>query len=70
MSDFAVPNTNPGPCGKCNGTGKYRWRRPAGRELIELEGPCYSCGGSGRQELTDILRNQAYNRHKAARMGI
>ena len=64
MRDLAVPNASPGRCGKCNGTGEYRWGavidgKPSHR------GVCHSCRGTGRQDKTQIARNMAYNRHKA-----
>lgn len=69
MYDLAVPNCEPGPCEKCNGTGRYKWGASVnGRG--QHEGDCHSCRGTGRQTESDIRRNLAYNRHKIVRLGI
>ena len=71
MYDFSVPNSKPGQCAKCRGTGEYRW---AGAMVNGVwkgkSGPCHSCGGTGHQTQRDIHRNVAYNRHKIVRIGL
>lgn len=71
MYDFSVPNSEPGPCAKCKGTGLYRW----GGAMVNgawkgKSGPCHSCQGTGKQSAKQIRRNQAYNRHKLNTIGI
>lgn len=71
MYDFAVPNSSPGPCAKCNGSGEYRW----GGAMVNgvwkgKSGACFSCRGTGKQNRRQIVRNITYNRHKLARIGI
>lgn len=69
MSDFSVPNAQPGPCAKCGGSGIYRWgTRINGKG--GNEGPCFSCQGTGKQSARQIRRNNAYNRFKLQREGI
>ena len=67
MWDFSVPNERPGPCGKCKGTGKYRWGAIVNGRPSK-EGDCNSCRGRGEQTAADIARNNSYNRHKLAEM--
>jgi len=67
MYDLAQPNSKPGECGKCRGTGIYRWGTSTNGRTAH-EGPCYSCSGTGRQDAADIRRNNTYNRHKVARI--
>ena len=67
MYDLAQPNAEPGLCRKCKGTGVYRWGAVVNGHSAH-SGPCHSCGGTGRQTAADIRRNEAYNRHKIARM--
>lgn len=69
MYDFAVPNTKPGKCEKCSGSGTYRWGATVNGQPRH-SGPCHSCGGTGEQSVKDIRRNQAYNRHKIALIGV
>lgn len=65
MTDLSVPNSTPGTCAKCSGSGTYRW---AGRMENGVwkgkSGDCHSCRGTGEQTQRDIYRNVAYNRHK------
>lgn len=71
MTDFAVPNSKPGKCAKCNGSGKYRWGGAVVNGVWKgKEGDCYSCGGTGVQTRRDIGRNVAYNRHKMAEIAL
>ena len=68
MYDLSVPNSKPGPCAKCAGTGSYKWSATeAGRAIVKA-GPCYSCRGTGEQRRDDIRRNSTYNRFKIARL--
>ncbi len=65
MTDFSVPNTKPGKCAKCNGSGKYRWAGHTENGVWKgKEGPCHSCRGTGQQDWTQIKRNECWNRHK------
>jgi DnaJ-class molecular chaperone len=63
MYDFAVPNAKPGTCEKCRGSGEYRWGAVVNGKA-QHSGKCHSCGGTGKQSVSDIRRNVAYNRHK------
>jgi DnaJ-class molecular chaperone len=69
VTDFAVPNSTPGKCAKCSGSGVYRW---AGAMVNGVwrgqEGPCHSCRGTGRQDEADMRRNEAFNRHQLSRI--
>lgn len=65
MYDLSLPNDRPGECSKCHGTGLYRWG-PVVNGAPKHIGDCHSCRGSGKQDLDDIRRNRAYNRHKVA----
>ena len=69
MYDMSIPNAEPGPCAKCNGTGEYRWGAVINGKPSK-SGQCHSCRGTGKQTQHDIRRNVAYNRHKLATMGI
>ena len=65
MYDFSVPNSEPGTCQKCRGTGVYSWAANInGRS--RKSGPCFSCQGTGQQCRRQISRNRAYNRYKIA----
>lgn len=67
MYDLSHPNDAPGPCGKCRGTGVYRWGATInGRS--EKQGTCFSCRGTGKQSKRQIARNRTYNVHKIARL--
>lgn len=69
MSDFSVPNSKPGKCAKCNGTGVFRFGGAVvNGKFIGKSGPCWSCAGTGHQTRSDIHRNVAYNRHKLSSM--
>lgn len=63
MYDMAVPNSEPGRCEKCSGSGEYRWG-PVINGQAKHAGQCHSCRGTGQQTTADIRRNVAYNRHK------
>lgn len=65
MYDMAHENARPGECGKCHGTGLYRWGAVVNGSP-QHEGQCHSCKGTGRQSPKDMARNRAYNRHKLA----
>lgn len=65
MYDLSQPNSRPGVCVKCKGSGAYRWG-PSVNGKMANSGPCYSCSGTGKQTRSDIRRNQIYNRHKIA----
>lgn len=67
MYDLSMPNDRPGRCGKCRGTGLYRWGATVNGRSSK-SGPCFSCQGTGRQSSRQIRRNVAYNRHKVARI--
>lgn len=69
MYDLSVPNARPGKCAKCGGSGVYCWG-PVVNGTPRHSGKCNSCGGTGEQTVKDIRRNQAYNRHKLARIGL
>jgi DnaJ-class molecular chaperone len=63
MTDFAWVNDKPGKCGKCNGTGTYRWGAFVNGRATH-EGTCYSCRGTGEQTRVQMRRNSVYNNHK------
>lgn len=65
MYDLAMPNEKPGQCGKCKGTGEYRWGAIVNGKATH-SGPCHSCRGTGKQDAKQIARNNAYNRYKIA----
>ncbi len=60
MYDLAQPNDKPGTCIKCKGSGVYEWG-PSVNGRMRHSGPCYSCRGTGKQDATQIKRNQYYN---------
>ena len=63
--DMAHVNSKPGKCGKCNGTGRYRWGGgTVNGKFTGNEGTCFSCRGKGHQTWSDIKRNETYNRNK------
>lgn len=64
--DFSVPNSKPGKCEKCRGTGRYSWGAVVNGKPAKT-GMCYSCRGTGCQDRADIARNRAFNRHQEAR---
>lgn len=63
MYDLSVPNSKPGLCAKCRGTGQYSWGAVVNGKPTHV-GPCHSCQGTGQQSARDIKRNEAYNRYK------
>jgi DnaJ-class molecular chaperone len=67
MYDFSQPNSKPGQCIKCKGTGTYQWGASVNGKMTH-SGSCHSCGGTGKQTQKDIKRNHAYNRHKLSEM--
>lgn len=67
MYDLSVPNTTPGACQKCNGTGIYAWGASVNGRMTNA-GPCFSCRGTGKQDKAQIKRNRTYNRHKLRRI--
>jgi hypothetical protein len=48
-------------CGGCGGTGRYV------NPVNHWTGVCYRCKGKGKQSRRDIMRNQTYDEHAAAR---
>ena len=65
MSDFAVPNSKPGVCAKCNGSGVFRFGGAVVNGVFTgNSGTCWSCRGTGKQTTQDIRRNVCYNNHK------
>jgi DnaJ-class molecular chaperone len=69
MYDFAYENAAPGTCGKCKGTGEYRWGASLNGKSMNA-GKCYSCRGTGVQDKPQIICNRVYNRYKIARVGL
>ena len=67
MYDLSMPNSKPGPCAKCGGTGTYSWGVVTNGKPSR-SGSCNSCSGKGHQTREDIQRNESYNRHKLANM--
>jgi DnaJ-class molecular chaperone len=65
MYDLSHANEVPGTCGKCKGTGEYRWGAVQNGRPSK-SGPCHSCRGTGKQDIRQIARNNAYNRYKIA----
>ena len=65
MYDLSMPNSKPGTCCKCNGSGQYVWGAVVNGKPTH-SGPCFSCRGTGKQSKTQIKRNECYNRHKIA----
>ena len=63
MYDLAHVNAAPGKCGKCSGSGEYRWG-PSVNGVSKHSGTCFSCRGTGRQNRRQIMRNGTYNRYK------
>jgi len=63
MYDLAVVNSKPGTCGKCKGTGEYRWGACVNGKMTK-SGTCFSCRGTGKQTGKQIKVNETYNRHK------
>jgi DnaJ-class molecular chaperone len=69
MYDMSQPNDKPGQCGKCRGSGEYRWGAVINGKS-QHSGKCNSCGGKGHQDAADIRRNEAYNRFKLQRLAL
>lgn len=65
MYDLSVPNSKPGVCEKCRGSGVYSWGASVNGKMSH-SGMCFSCRGSGKQSKRQISRNCAYNRFKVA----
>lgn len=65
MYDLSQPNTAPGKCGKCRGTGRYSWGASVNGKMAN-SGTCYSCRGTGNQTTRQIRVNRTYNRYKIA----
>lgn len=65
MYDLSQPNTRPGTCCKCKGTGVYRWGASVNGKMTH-EGQCHSCRGTGHQTQRQIKRNETYNNFKIA----
>lgn len=63
MYDLSQPNDKPGVCIKCKGKGVYEWGTFINGKASK-SGTCFSCRGTGRQDFTQIKRNETYNRHK------
>ena len=63
MTDFAYVNPKPGKCGKCSGTGFYRWGAVVNGKATH-QGTCFSCRGTGKQDRRQMRRNETYNRFK------
>lgn len=69
MYDLSMPNSKPGKCAKCSGSGVYRWGGSVNGKS-KFEGRCNSCGGTGEQTAADIKRNLTYNKFKIARIAL
>ena len=67
MYDLSQPNSKPGTCGKCRGTGVYSWGASVNGKM-QNSGPCFSCKGTGKQSRRQIACNRTYNKHKIARI--
>jgi DnaJ-class molecular chaperone len=65
MFDLSQPNSEPGVCVKCKGTGVYGWGASINGKM-QHSGTCFSCRGTGKQSRKQIKRNETYNRHKIA----
>jgi DnaJ-class molecular chaperone len=68
MYDLSVPNSEPGACAKCNGSGLYHWQKTVQDKPVVEQGQCNACRGTGQQTQADIYRNRAFNKHQLARM--
>lgn len=65
MYDLSQPNSKPGQCIKCKGSGVYGWGACVNGKMAN-SGTCFSCRGTGKQSTTQIKRNRTYNRYKIA----
>lgn len=50
------PNQIVGTCGKCGGTGIYRWG-----DNLKFSGKCFDCRGTGNLTFHDRLRDNFYH---------
>lgn len=66
--DFSIPNSEPGACQKCKGTGIYGWGAMV-NGTMQHQGTCFSCRGTGQQDAKQIKRNMTYNKHKLITLG-
>lgn len=69
MYDLSQPNSKPGKCCKCQGSGLYQWGACVNGKMTH-GGPCFSCKGTGQQSQRQIRTNIAYNVHKIRRIGL
>jgi hypothetical protein len=65
MYDLSQPNSTPGQCAKCRGTGTYCWGAVVNGKPTH-SGMCFSCQGTGKQSSKQIRRNRTYNKYKVA----
>jgi DnaJ-class molecular chaperone len=63
MYDLSQPNSEPGTCTKCKGTGTYSWGAMVNGKMTNT-GTCFSCRGTGQQSAKQIKTNHAYNHFK------
>jgi len=69
MYDMSQPNSKPGECVKCRGTGVYSFGGTVNGKPRK-SGTCYSCRGTGKQDTAQIHRNHTYNKFKVMRIGL
>lgn len=69
MYDFSQPNSKPGKCCKCSGSGVYNWGGTI-NGVPRFTGPCFSCKGTGQQSKKQIRTNNAYNYFKLRRISL
>lgn len=67
MYDLSMPNSEPGKCCKCHGTGTYSFGAIVNGKASR-SGTCFSCRGTGKQSSKQIRTNCTYNRYKVARI--
>jgi hypothetical protein len=65
MYDLSQPNSKPGICVKCKGSGTYSFGGTVNGKAAK-SGMCFSCKGTGYQDKAQIAGNECYNRHKIA----
>lgn len=53
---FEDPSAKVGTCGKCGGTGIYRWG-----DRLQFSGKCFDCIGKGFVSVRDRLRDDFYH---------
>lgn len=63
MYDLSQPNSKPGVCVKCKGSGRYSWGACVNGKMSN-SGTCFSCRGTGKQSTVQIKRNRTYNKYK------